>query len=207
MDRVARFETHWAYISRRWYRRDSTRDLSEGRRRRRRKARTISGTETFPAISCRASFYRRPMLFERNPVVSNNGWKKEEETRCPAQIYREAPPAPIYIHTPDDLHETRQHIPREWLVVLLLLLPSCEKRLGRVSKNWKWNWWLSKATIRSVVIIWRKKDWIWTDLLIENYMISMLRIDEGEEERWSFLQRKEKSAWGNVSLVVTRMDR
>lgn len=70
MDRVARFETHWAYISRRWYRRDSTRDLSEGRRRRRRrKARTISGTETFPAISCRASFYRRPMLFEWNPVV------------------------------------------------------------------------------------------------------------------------------------------
>lgn len=71
MDRVARFETHWAYISRRWYRRDSTRDLSEGRvrRRRRRKACTISGTETFPAISCRASFYRRPMLFERNPVV------------------------------------------------------------------------------------------------------------------------------------------
>lgn len=36
-------------------------DLSRG-------ARTISGTETFPAISCRASFYRRPMLFERNSV-------------------------------------------------------------------------------------------------------------------------------------------
>lgn len=120
----------------------------------------------------------------RRSAVSNNGWKKEEETRCPAQIYREAPPAPIYIYTPDDLHETRQHIPREWLVVLLLLLPSCGKRLGWVSrKSWKWNWWLSKATIRLVVIIWRKKDWIWTDLLIENYMISMLRIDEREEER------------------------
>lgn len=35
----------------------------------------------------------------RRSAVSNNGWKKEEETRCPAQIYREAPPAPIYIHT------------------------------------------------------------------------------------------------------------
>lgn len=35
----------------------------------------------------------------RRSAVSNNGWKKEEETRCPAQIYREAPLAPIYIHT------------------------------------------------------------------------------------------------------------
>lgn len=73
MDRVARFETHIGRIFRgvdivairhAIYRRGGGR--GGGRRR---KARTISGTETFPAISCRASFYRRPMLFERNPVV------------------------------------------------------------------------------------------------------------------------------------------
>lgn len=65
-------------------------------------------------------------------------------------------------------------------------------------KSWKWNWWRGKAAIRSIVIIWGEERL--------DFLMKMI-FDEGERERnVKFLVQREKSAWSNVSLAVTRMD-
>lgn len=211
MDKVAHFETHGAYFEA-IHRVDIVaiyREEGEG-------ARTISGTETFPAISCRASFYRRPMLFERNPVVRIMAGEGRGNSSSRANLSRSLLRRFIYTPPPDDLYETKER----GNIFLAVRMVGCVIAAPSIVET-TWSGWGFRGKVGNGIggevkrrldrswLFGEKKDWIWTGhdfggSFNGNDMISMIVNRWG---RWrKFLVKREKSVWSNVSLVVTRMD-
>lgn len=170
MDKVAHFETHGAYISRRFAALISSRDLSRG-----------GGGGPHNKRNGNVSRYFLPRFFlsttdalRTEPRRSNNGWWGKRKLVVPRKFIAK-PLAPIYKHTASGWslrnEGTRQHIPRRengWLCYCGSFHCGNDLVGLRVSrKSWKWNWWRGKAAIRSVVIIWGEERldldglWFW----------------------------------------------